>query len=272
MAGPELTSDTSGNPRVEVFFDSSELDSDATRLRMYRFSENRTWLVRGGVDVPPGSAALDFEVPFNTLSTYRAEMFDASGQSLGFTDTSSTEVEYEGTVVHQPLAPTLWAPMTILDGSGGTLVRPTPGEMTWVEGATTGRWIGSRRRGLVGTPISLGAESISDADRFQFMLSSYTTQQLGILCIRTSEGIRWPRTFFARGEFAEVDWDVRYGGEYIIFEASADEAEPPYPGITTPLLSYSDMSEAFATYTALSAAIPTYTQSSRSYEYAGLAG
>ena len=272
MAGPELTVDVSANPRVEVFFDAGELDGDTARLRMYRFSENRTWLVRGGVDVVPGSAALDFEVPFNTVATYRAEMFDGAGQSLGFTDTSSTEVEYEGTVVHQPLAPSLWAHMTVLDGSGASLVRPTAGELVGVEGAVPARWIGTRRRGLVDTLVSLGASTVEDADRFQFMLSSYTTQQLGILCIRTSDGIRWPRTFFARGEFAEIDWDVRLGGEYIVFEAASTEVEPPFPGITTPLLSYSDMSEAFSTYTALAAAIPTYTQSARSYEYAGLAG
>ena len=272
MAGPELTTDVTGNPRVEVFFDAGDLDPAAARIRMYRFSENRTWLVRGGVDVIPSSAVLDFEVPFNTPATYRAEMFNSFGQSIGFTDTSEVTVSYQGTVVHQPLAPSMWAQMTILAGSAASIVRPTPGDLVQVEGAVPARWIGSRRRGLTDVDVLLGADTLTKANQFQQMLGSYITQQLGVLCIRTSDDIRWPRTFFAHGEFAEVERNLRFGGQYIQFSASATEVEPPFPGIVTPLLSYSDMSAAFATYSELSAAIATYTQSARSYEYAGLAG
>jgi hypothetical protein len=272
MAVPELTPNTDGNPFVEVFFDPTDLDPDTYRVRMLRLSDDRSWLVRGGFDVAPGVAAVDWECPFNVESYYRLEQIAEDGVSLGFTDPAPVVLEYTGTIVHQPLVPDLWAPVRILADSAEELVRPLRGEFVEPEGAPVGWWVGSGRGGLRDVPVSLLTETIAAADQMQAMLGSYTTRQVGVLCIRTSEAIRWPRTFFAQGNLVEVERNVRQRGQLIQFDASMNESKPPVAAISTPLLSYSDMSIAFDTYTALSAAIPTYTQSSRSYEYAGLAG
>lgn len=276
MAGPELTQDLSDNPRVEVYFDPADLDPDTHQIRMYRFSENRTWLVRGGVDVTPGSAALDYEVPFYTTATYRAEMFAIDGTSIGFTDTSSTTVEVDDVWVHNPLVPTravLLSSIALLRGTAAKNVRPQPHDNVYVEGARVARRIGTSRRGVEDMPFGLAVESVADMDALQWMLGDYVTQQVGVLCIRTPPPVRIPRTFFASvDEPDEKSINVQWGGGRSNFLFTATEAEPPFPGITTPALSYSDMSEAFATYTALSAAIATYTESARSYQYAGLAG
>jgi hypothetical protein len=272
VAVPELTPDTSGNPFVEVFFDPDDLDPDTYRLRMLRLSDERSWFVRGGFDVTPGVAAIDWECPFQSEAYYRAEMFAEDGVSLGFTDLASIVLDYTGTVVHQPLVPDLWAPVRILAGSAESLVRPLRGEFVEPEGATVGWWIGGGRSGLRNVPVSLLTETLDAANQMQAMLGSYLTRQVGVLCIRTSDGIRWPKTFFAQGDLTEIERNVRFHGQMIQFDAAMNESKPPAAAITTPLLSYSDMSLAFDTYTDLSAAIATYTASSRSYEYAGLAG
>ena len=272
MAGPTLTQNLDGNPWVEVFFNPADLDPACTSLRIYRFSEGRTWLVRGGVDIAPGVAAIDFEVPFGVPSSYRAEMFNSSGVSLGFTDISETTVNVEGTWVHQPLQPTLAIQMTNLSGSAETLTRPTPGEVVYVEGAPVGRHIGSRRHGLQSVPVVLLAETLTAANAFQAMLGTYEVQQIPVLCIRTSEDIRWPRTFFAStGELFERELTVHAGGELVQFEGDFDEVAPPFPGLVKPLLTYDDIDAAFATYDAADAAFATYTERDRAYEYAGLA-
>lgn len=270
MAGPLLTPNTSGNPFVEVFFDPDDLHPDTDRVRMLRISDGRQWKVRGGVDVAPGVAALDFECPFQVEAAYRAEMLDAAGVTIGFTDTATTVLDYTGTVVHQPLAPDLWSPVRIGEGSASNLTRPVDGEFVDIEGGTVGRWIGSTRRGLRGVPVSLITDTLAAADMMQAMLGTYTTQQVGVLCIRTSTGIRWPRTFFARGDLTEIDADVRIGGELVKYEASMDEAEPPYPGLVVPLLTYDDL-DAFGNYDEQDANWATYTDRDRAYELAGLA-
>jgi len=276
MAGPELTVDVSGNPRVEVYFDPADLPVGASTLRIYRFSEEREWLVRGGVDVAVGSAVLDWEVPFGTVSMYRAEVFDVSGVSMGFTDVSSVSVDVSDVWVHNPLVPTRGVSLgslALLDGSFGSLSRPTVGQVVWGEGDVVGTWMGTRRRGVTGAPVAFAVEDIADADALQAMLGDYVTQQLGVLCIRTPPPVRVPRTFFAAvDDPREVSRDIEWGGSRTDFAFSATEVKPPYPGITTPLLTYGDMEIAFSTYSALSAAIPSYTASSRAYEYAGLAG
>lgn len=270
MAGPELTPDVTGNPRVEVFFDPADLHVDTYRLRMIRFSEDRTWLVRGGVDVAPGVAALDWEVPFQTLATYRAEMFDAAGASLGFSDASSITVDFEGTVVHNPLAPTVFAPVKILPGSIAPLGRPFDGQLVDTEDGE-GRFIGSGRRGLRNVTVSLRTDTIEAANDMQRVLGAYGKSLPGVVCIRTSSSIRWPRTFFAQGDLSETERTIHAGGERIQWDGRMNEATPPSPGIVTPLLTYADLDAAFPSYAARDAFYGTYTAQDRDYSLAGLA-
>jgi len=270
MAGPTLTPDLTANPWVEVFFEDLHVDTD--RLTVYRLSDDRQWRVRGGVDISPGVASLDFEVPFKTAASYRAEQFDSLGNSLGFTESSDITVDYTGTVVHQPLSPgDLWAKVRILSGSASVLRRPTEGDLVYAEGASVGRWIGTARQGLRAVPVSLLTETLADANQLQAMLGTYTTRQIGVLCIRTSDRIRWPRTFFARGDLDEIERNVKHAGSLIQFDASMDEVEPPFPGLVVPLLTYDDL-DAFGDYDEQDAGWLTYTDRDRAYELAGLAG
>jgi hypothetical protein len=270
MSGPTLTVNQAGNPFVEVFVE--DFPAGTSTLRIERLSEDRTWTVRGGVSVAAGVAVVDFEVPFCVPVSYRAECFDGSGLSLGFTDSSSVTVWEDRAVAHQPLVPQMWSNVVLAEGTFETVERPSSGEVVWVQGATVGRVIGSGRRGVVETPIRLEAARLSDASDFQAMLGTYEVRQLPVLCVRTPPNVPLdvPRTFFTHiPKVTSRDFNVRWGGTVTHLEFMATEVEPPFPGLTTPLLSYDDIDAAYGSYDLADAAYPSYTDRDRDYSLAG---
>ena len=272
MSAPNLTPDVTGNPWVEVFFDPGDLDPDCVRLRIYRQAENRTWLVRGGVDIAPGVAALDFECPFQSSATYRAMQYDAGDAELGYTDPESITLDVEGTWIHNPLDPARGILVEMDDASLQQLQRPTLGELVYAEDAVVGRRLGSRRRGIVAADLVLNIDGMANIAGFEAMLGDYEEDQIGILCVHTSEPVLLPRTFFASSDGWTVqDKTIRRGGEWVRVAATVDEAEPPYPGLVVPLLTYDDLDAAYADYDDRDAAYATYTAQDRDYSLAGLA-
>lgn len=273
MVGPVLTQNLSGNPFVEVFFGSASLAPAAAFLRIWRFSEDRQWKVRGGWDMAVGGAALDWEVPFGVESAYRAEQFTAGGTSLGFTDLSATTVRANGTWVHNPLEPSAGVLVEVDNESAGKLVRPTPGQLVYTEAGGVGRRIGTRRRGLEGVEVVLNVDGLTRIAAFEAALGTYAQQKVATLCVRTSDPVMWPRTFFAASdEWAKHDRTVRTRGDWVQFIASCDEVEPPAPGVVAPFLRYSDLDAAYSTYSKRDAKYGTYTAGDRDYSLAGAAG
>lgn len=270
-----VTAHMEANPWVEVFFPI--LDPLTVRVRVYRISDGRTQLVRGGVDIAPGVAAQDPEPPYNVESVYRAEMFDASGNSIGFTASASITVTVPATyaTLHQVLDPSIWTTVRVMEGTAPSVVRKTPGSLVYPEASPLPRRIGSRRQAVSGLPLYLYTNTIDAADAVQQMLGDYETEQLGVLVLRTTpqDLARVPRTLFVASEsFEEQDLDVKYGGSQIMYAFTGDEVEPPYPGLVVPPLTYDDIDASFATYDDEDAAYATYTDRDRAYELAGAAG
>lgn len=268
MVAPTLTANQAGNPFVEVYFPS--YPAGTASVRVERLSENRIWPVRGGVNIAPGVAVLDFEVPFQTSAAYRAEVFNASGQSLGYTESAEIIVNESRTIVHQPLVPQLWTSVFKLAGTAVTIERPSDSELAYIEGSGIPKVIGSTRHGVEEMPFRLLVDNEADADMLQSTLGAYETQQLPVLVIRTPGPVRIPRTFFAHipnlseRRISSLSQDFE-------FTFTATEVQPPFPGLSTPLLTYDDLDAAFATYTALDAAFATYTARDRAYYLAGTA-
>lgn len=268
MVAPTLTANQTGNPFVEVFFPSYPAGTASVRIE--RLSENRVWPVRGGINISPGVAVLDFEVPFQTSAAYRAEVFNSVGASLGYTESAEIIVNESRTIVHQPLAPQLWTPVRKLAGTASTITRPSEADLTRVEGSGIPKVIGTNRHGVEDMPFVMHVDNEADADTLQDMLGAYETQQIPVLCIRTPGPMRIPRTFFAyvpelpERRISSLSTDFE-------FTFSATEVQPPFPGLSTPLLTYDDLDAAFATYTALDAAFSTYTDRDRAYYLAGTA-
>jgi hypothetical protein len=265
-----LTPNTDACPFVEVFIDTGDCPTGTVSMRVYRLSENRTWLVRGGVDIAPGVAALDYEVPFQSIAAYQAECFDSSGNSLGFVQAGSLTLNVSGTIIHQPLDPSLWVTARLRpDSYQSALTRPTPGSLLYTEAGGPGHWVGGARQGLTGVAVSLLLGSRDDADTMQAIISAYEQPETAVLCIRTSANVRWPRTFFAQGDLSE-SWFSRWLDTFQ-FDSTMAEAVSPFPGLSTPLLTYDDLDASYATYDAMDAAYATYTDKDRDYSLAGAA-
>lgn len=265
-----LTPNTDGCPFVEVFIDTPDVPAGTATMRVYRLSDGRVWLVRGGVDIAPGVAALDYEVPFQSVAAYRAECFDSSGVSLGFADAGTITLDIEGTMIHQPLTPSLYVSVVLQPGSYlSPLVRGNPGTPIQTEAGGPARWIGGARQGLTGVALSIFVKDDYDADTLQAIIGTYDAPQLPVLCIRTSTLTRWPRTFFVQGDMAET-WLSRRSDRYS-FDATVTEVNPPHPGLSTPLLTYDDLDASYATYDLMDAAYATYTEKDRDYSLAGAA-
>jgi hypothetical protein len=270
MVGPTLTVNLSGNPYVEVSL--ADVLPGTSTVRFERVSDGRKWAVRGGIGISSDVAVLDFEAPFCVPSTYRAECFDASGNSLGFTDSSTVTVWEDRTIVHQPLNPQMWVNPVRLVGTVGSIRRPSEGTLVKVQGAAVSRVIGSGRAGVTASDWSFLTTRFTDADNLQQLLGTYEVQQLPVLCIRTPPPMRVPRTFFAHvPDLAETQLDTHMGGQLLQFDFKATEVEPPFPGLTTPLLTYDDIDAAYGSYDLADQAYASYTDRDRDYSLAGSA-
>jgi len=277
---PTLTpsTDPSTSPRVFVSFPA--LAGGTQTVNVTRTTDGRTYKVRGGVKLfaVGGAAVMDFEAAVGKPNSYRAEMFNAAGTSLGFTDAAVVTLPatsaFHGVGMRawlsQPLNPQLAIQASILLGSAGDLVQPTPGDVFYSEGAVLGTRIGSRRRGLKGVGISILCDSTADADEFQAMFGGYTSDYPAVILIRTAPPIRLPRVLFAEcGELHEI---AEADGTVISFQMSIEEVAPPSPGLVIPTLRRADIDAAFPTRGARAAAYATRFARDTDYTKAGLAG
>lgn len=278
MYEPTLTvyTDPSPMPRVEVLF--SSLDPDAAFVTVYRLAEGREYKVRGAVKAPTvGSLTrIDSEVPFGIPVTYRAEMFDSSGVSLGFTGTASATLDVDETWVHNPLDPSGGVRVDLRSSAGAELVRPTDGDVFYPLGRRVGVVISGQRRGLVGVPVDMVVDSVEQADKVQALLGTYATTTVPVLCIRTAADLRlrFPRPLFVAVLTArELDINYTLGtGSTIAFQMTGDEVSPPAAGIIIPLLTRADINAYYATNAAIAADNLTRLDVNRRYDLAGSAG
>lgn len=258
-------------PRVEVLIDG--LDPAVASLTLWRVAEGRQVQVRGAVKVPVSSGfqILDVEAGFQVDTQYRAELFDADGNSLGFTANSATVVlDVDATWVHNPVDPAGAVQIDLSDRSAQELSRPIGGTRYEVEQRTLAVFVTSRRSGLIGVDLFFSTADPQTAAAFEAMLGDYTTVRVPILCVRTAPFLDIPRTFYAAVlSPTRKPVNVHMGGSLIEWDAQADEAAPPFPGIVIPLLSRDDVDAAYATRDLLDAAYPTRLDIDRDYSLVG---
>jgi hypothetical protein len=173
--------------------------------------------------------------------------------------------------VSQPLKPSLAVLCAMTLGSAADLQRNTPGDLVFAEGAAVGTRIGGRRQGLSGVAFKLLAANVADADELQSMLGDYTNDFPAVLCIRTAPPMRVPRVFFASVDELH---ESAIGGatQLVTFDLTADESQPPSPGLVIPTLRRKDIDAAFTTRAARAAAYATRIARDTDYSKAGLGG
>jgi hypothetical protein len=271
MVDATLTPYLDGLPAVEVFF--SNFGPEVHHHTIYRLSGNRMTVVRGAIEIATDVAVLDYEAPLGVSFRYATEMFTAAGGSLGFASSEQTILNIKRAFVHQPLNPQMWVSPTVMVETAAVITRPLPSEVVYVEDASVGRRIGSRRQGITGMDMVFETGTLEHADAMQSMLGSYEMQQVGTLCVRMPPPMRIPSTFFASvRDLDEVMVNIHRRGTITRFEMVVDETAGPYAALVVPLLTYDDIDAAYATYDLRDAAYATYTDADRDYSLAGYGG
>lgn len=276
MSAPVLTVyvDAAPCPRVEVFFPS--LDAGTASLTVFRLAGGQEQQVRGAVNAPTGGTLtrIDFEVPFNRPVSYRAEQFDAAGQSLGFTPTASVTVVSASSWMHNPLDPQGAARVVLGGDSAQRVVRPTPGVVSRPKGRRVGVVLSEPRQGVTGLQLDVRTSSAADADAVQAMFGDAGMPP--VVCVRLGSDfgvMRVPQPLFLSTlSVSEVDINWQWGGGELSHLVEGDEVDPPIPGLFVPLLTRADLNAAFATRAALNAGGLTRADINRRYDLAGAAG
>ena len=165
-----MSTDADPCPRAEVLF--SSFAAGTVAVDEYRLAAGREHLVRGAVKAPVAGALsrIDFEIPFGVPVQYRAEMFDSSGLSLGFTGTTTTTVAVPDTWVHNPLDPQGAVRASFHRSALHDIQRPTEGDTVRPDGRVVGVIIGGQRHGIQDAVLEVIVDSVADADKVQAML------------------------------------------------------------------------------------------------------
>lgn len=267
--------DESPCPRVEVFFAS--FTAGTATVTVYRLAAGREYVVRGAVRAATGGTLtrIDFEVPFNVPVTYRAEMFDDDGVSLGFTDSTEVTVVSVFTWLHNPLDPAGAVHVRALAGTAAEIDRPVPATFSRPLGRRVAVALAEPRLGVSGLAYSVFAPDMAAADKVQDLLGSYTRTAVPVICIRIGmeeEPMRIPRPMFlGTAGIIERDIGVNQGLGFTRHDMVGDESDPPVPGLFIPLLTAADLNAYYDTAADLNSGNLTGAAVNRRYDLAGYA-
>lgn len=276
MVAPVLTAyvDAAPRPRVEVFFPS--FAAGTATVTAYMLAGGREKQVRGAVRaVTAGSLSrIDYEIAFGIPMTYRAEQFNASGQSLGFTESTSITVESADSWMHNPLDPQGAARITLGGDSAGSVARPTPGVVSRPLGRRVGVVLSQPRQGVVGLRLDVRTSTGEEADAVQAMFGDGGRPPVVCVSLGGRDQImRVPQPLFLSTlTVSELDVNWQWGGGEISHVIEGDEVSPPIPGLFIPLLTRADINAYFATRAAVNAGGLTRSDINRLYNIAGTAG
>lgn len=270
-----LLTNVTAAPFVEVLID--DLVPEADSITVYRLAAGREFQVRGAVRASTVGAftRIDFEIPFNVPVTYRAEIFDAAGVSMGFTDSATTTLVCADTWMHNPLNPGGGVKVQLLSTAASKLSRPVPGEVSYPLGRRVGVMLSEPRRGLSGAVFDVLTMTNADADLVQDLIGSVSRSLVPVICIRVGSNnpmrVAMP-LFLGVSDIPEEDVSVRYGQEATAQRIAGDEVDPPIPGLFIPLLTRADLNAFFSTRSVLNAGGLTRLDINRLYSLAGTAG
>lgn len=270
---PSLTArtDMAPVPRVEFVFTSVPVGTQTATVVRELGGQIRN--VRGAINVfaAGGFAGVDTEAPYGASVEYRAECFDADGETLGFTDPTAVTVDFVGSTVHNPLDASRAVEVTVLKDSAAELVREDDGELVQGGGVETPVWVGFGRSALRGVNLTLLTSTALDEQRMVSVFGDYGDRQLPILCFRTSLDLGLPKPFFALVRAPRRQRiTASSGGVSVRWVFSADEVRSPAEALSTGILTYLDMENSYETYDDMEAAYLTYLDAESDFTLAGV--
>lgn len=259
-------------PRVEIIF--SAVAAECVTATVFRISDGRTWRVRGGVNVfaAGGFALVDTETPFGVTVTYRAEMFDENGITLGFTGSSDVVLEFDGTCMHQPLDPDRGVQVDLRPSFASSLTAPFAGVTVQPLDRISPVLVTTGRTGYRAITLDVVTDTLKDADLFRSMFGDPGRPLPPVICVRTQPKWRLPQPLFAAmTSVREERFDIQFGGSSIDWRIVADEVVPPLVAISAGVLTYEDMETNYLSYEAIESAYLTYLAAESDFSLAGTA-
>ncbi|UCR89243.1 hypothetical protein [Mycetocola spongiae] len=244
------------SPQAEVVIRG--VPREVAALTIWRTAHGVTQEVRGAIRaaVVDSLARPDLEVPFGVPVQYRAELFSLLGISLGFTATTTTQVDSADTWVHNVLMPAGATRVQLRAKSARTISRPSRGTVVRIPGREAGVLIGAGRQGVTGVDLSVITDTVDAADRIQAMLGSEQNSAPAVLCFRLGahEFTRLPQPFYAGVlDIVEEDVSASIGGGMMYQTMVGDEVAPPLPGLFISLLTRAHLNAYYGTRAALNA-------------------
>lgn len=266
--------DMSPVPRVLVDVPVEDFPAGSVTVSLQSTVEGRTMFVRGGVRKAATAPliVLDPEPGLMVPTSYTVVGYAADGTVVGTWPIGATVVEFDGTVIQQPLDPRLSVRVARLEETAREVSRSTPGELVYPQGSVLPGLVGlGPRRGVHGLKLDVLVDSEEAADALQRTLGTYDTPQLPIWLVRTPPGQRFPRIFFCHvPELVEIPV---FGARNPLsrFQATVSEVRPPAPGIAVAALTHSDMKVFFTTHSEVKAEYATHSDVKRDTSLIGAA-
>lgn len=263
-------------PHVELTIFT--LDPATVTITVSRTVKSRTMPVRGQINVYAvgGRNVVDWEAPFGVPLTYRAEQFDADGNSLGFTSPFTTQLDVDVTWMHNVFNPAQGVTITPAADWASSLSRKIPADMYWPSGGGLATAVFGQRQGLIDAPIPFLTFTEEDADTVRDMFGDpYVSPSIApVVCIRTAAGknMRLPLPFYAAiADPVEVPLNTGQGGSLTRWECTGTEVNPPAPALIAALLSLADIDASYPTLAAIDAHYGTMFDIDRDYSLSGTA-
>lgn len=255
---PTLTVYTDMTPCPRVVVNFSTFIEDTASVDLYRLGDGEPQLVPGAQDVQAsetgGLVKTDYYPPFGIPITYRAQQFDAAGNSLGYTDSASAIVDVSFTVVTSPYDPMQSAVIDMDEEAGSALTNPT--------NAATHEFNGRRivliesQQLLAGVNMSFWTDTLP---QYQKVLDVFRSSR-NFVVIRTPPPMQVPRVFYVFGAPVRSETNLPGNIEEFLWDLKVDEVTPPSAVLLVAVITYGTYSAGLSTYGAFKSSYLTYRE------------
>lgn len=243
------------DPQPRATIEIHDTYPDAATLTIVQLSDEGQINVRDAENVvaPGGVFKTDYEIPLGISTSYRAQMFTAGGADLGFTSSTSVEVDIDpGWAVVQDYLEPKQVVLVQAEKQFANTLQKTRTLALYPAGTDTVALLGELGL-LTGLNLRLVTMTNDDQQALDTILEN------GTVLIRTMPPMPVPRQLFvAIGAPTRVPSDVRWGGETSIYDITGDEVSRNTLTVLVPVTTWADVIAFFASWTALIAAHSTW--------------
>lgn len=257
MTGPTVTIDTSP-PTALVTFTEANLAPSISTLTLYRIADGVTAEVRNGVRAfaVGGVVISDAELPIGVPVTYRGRQYDADGNDLGITDSTTVDVPADTAYygwISDPLDTTQAFRVVMADGAGQNPKRVTPGTVHRVGARTV---VLAGQRGLL---EDLNMDFFTETDEDRNGILALLNSSGGIILIRTAPPMLVPRLLYCFAPSPTPTLvDTGEDAQAAAWTNTVQEISPVTGGTVRANVSWQTYMDAYGTWAAIQAVYPTW--------------